>query len=233
MLSYGSADAKASAASSAGAEEGTSAHHLPRLHVLRAASTADNSSSPHHLLSYPTLTPLSAAASTTDREKDANVLTSASKTTTSSSALTLEPRTRSASALTRAALASPLISSNHEDHELSSHRDRRPSSSSSGISGRVAEVPSSDQMVRDEGWFRCDGTKSECQMTLGSSFIDPMLAIGQSLSRAPSFNSLPNSFLWPVIQFSPHTTATHPQTQTYSASCLLRRSLFTHSHTFS
>jgi hypothetical protein len=30
-------------------------------------------------------------------------------------------------------------------------------------------------MVRDEGWFRCDPKNKECQMTMGSSFIDPIV----------------------------------------------------------
>ena len=38
-------------------------------------------------------------------------------------------------------------------------------------------------MVRDEGWFRCDPKNKECQMTRGSSFIDPVA--GQSSLSLP------------------------------------------------
>ena len=44
-------------------------------------------------------------------------------------------------------------------------------------SSRSASAP--HLMVQDEGWFRCDPKNKECQMTLGSSFIDPSAA-GQS-----------------------------------------------------
>lgn len=49
-------------------------------------------------------------------------------------------------------------------------------------------------MVRDEGWFRCDPKNKECQMTLGSSFIDP---VAGQYGRDDLF------FLLPV----PHTNA--------------------------
>lgn len=72
-------------------------------------------------------------------------------------------------------------------------------SRSSGTS--AAKLMDPNLMVRDEGWFRCDDpANKECQMTLGSSFIDPVT--GQ-YHRARRFILFRPYFLLPVPHSNP------------------------------
>lgn len=156
-----------SSSSSSSSSAVTAVHHQTRLHVLLTSNTDSNSSS---LLtsssssslssSSPPLTPTSAAD---DREKDDRILRPRASSSSSS-----VKRSTDGSGTT-----SPLTSSRgQEEDEVVVVVPAAAADSS---------LAASEPMVRDEGWFRCDGSgKSECQMTLGSSFIDPLLANGQS-----------------------------------------------------